>query len=64
MTREENYYRTVEYGYPEYILCNVSLLPATWSKYRGELEDLINHIKPLPMVVVPQKGSTVLVINI
>jgi len=41
MTREENYYRTVEYGYPEYILCNVSLLPATWSKYRGELEDLV-----------------------
>jgi uroporphyrinogen decarboxylase len=41
MTHEENYYRTVEYRNPEYIICSVGMLPATWSKYRGELEDLV-----------------------
>lgn len=41
MTREENYYRTVEFRYPEYIICTVSLLPATWSKYRDDLQDLV-----------------------
>jgi len=41
MTREENYYATVEYRNPEYIICSVSLLPATWGKYREELEELV-----------------------
>jgi hypothetical protein len=41
MTHEENYYRTIEFRNPEYIICSVSLLPATWSKYREELEDLV-----------------------
>jgi hypothetical protein len=41
MTHEENYYRTVEFRNPEYIICSVGMLPATWSKYRGELEDLV-----------------------
>jgi len=34
MTHEENYYRTVEFQEPEYIICNLSLLPATWSRYK------------------------------
>jgi len=41
MTHEENYYRTIEFRNPEYIICGVSILPATWSKYREELEDLV-----------------------
>jgi len=41
MTHEENYYRTIEFRNPEYIICNVSLMPATWSKYRDDLEDLV-----------------------
>ena len=41
MTHEENYYRTVEFRYPEWIQCSVSLMPATWSKYREDLEDIV-----------------------
>lgn len=41
MTYEENYFRTIEFRNPEYIICNVSLMPATWSKYREDLEDLV-----------------------
>jgi len=41
MTHEENYYRTIEFGTPEYIICNVSLLPATWGRYQKELEELV-----------------------
>ncbi|MFQ6042510.1 MAG: uroporphyrinogen decarboxylase family protein, partial [Candidatus Poribacteria bacterium] len=41
MTHEENYFRTIEFRYPEWIICNVSLMPATWNKYREDLEDLV-----------------------
>lgn len=41
MTHEENYFRTIEFRNPGYIICNVSLMPATWSKYREDLEDLV-----------------------
>jgi len=43
MDHEENYYRTVEFREPEYIICNVSLLAGTWSRYKGELEDLVER---------------------
>jgi len=41
MTHEENHLRTIEFRYPEWIICNVSLMPATWNKYREDLEDLV-----------------------
>ncbi|HIE29910.1 TPA: hypothetical protein EYP66_21790 [Candidatus Poribacteria bacterium] len=41
MTHEENYFRTIEFRYPEWIICNVSLMPATWNEYREDLEDLV-----------------------
>jgi uroporphyrinogen decarboxylase len=41
ITHEENYFRTIEFRYPEWIICNVSLMPATWNKYREDLEDLV-----------------------
>lgn len=44
MTSEENYLRAVEFRNPEWIPCSVSLLAATWAKYREALEDiLIRH---------------------
>jgi hypothetical protein len=41
MTNEENYYRTVEFRYPEWIPCSVGLMQATWNKYREDLEDIV-----------------------
>lgn len=41
MTYEENYYRTIDFRCPEYIIGTVGFLPATWSRYREELENLI-----------------------
>ncbi len=37
----ENYLRAVEYRYPAWIPVVVSLMPATWRKYREELEDVV-----------------------
>ena len=41
MTEEENYFRTIEFRYPEWIVTQVSLMPATWKKYREALEDIV-----------------------
>ena len=41
MTNEENYLRTIEFREPEWIQCTVSLMPATWARYREELEDIV-----------------------
>ncbi len=41
MTHEENYYRTIEFRYPEYIIGRVGMLPAAWGKYKEDLEDLV-----------------------
>ena len=36
-----NYLRTIAFDSPEWTPCRVSLLPATWMKYREEIEDLV-----------------------
>ena len=41
MTQEENYYRAVEFRFPEWIPIQVSLLPATWQTYREALEEIV-----------------------
>lgn len=41
MTPEENCFRTMEFRYPEWIVTSVSLMPATWRKYREALEDIV-----------------------
>ena len=43
MDNRENYLRAVEFHYPEWIPCRVGLMPATWKKYREELEELVLH---------------------
>jgi len=55
MNVRENYLRTVEFGCPEWIPCAVGLMPATWKKYREDLEDLVlRH----PSIFGPyQKGA-------
>ena len=37
----EDMLKAALFDYPEYIPVNVSFLPATWMKYRLELDDLI-----------------------
>jgi len=41
MTDEENYLKTIEFRRPDWIPCSVSLMPATWAKYREDLEDIV-----------------------
>ena len=41
MDHQENYLRTIEFRYPEWIPVSVSLLPGAWAKYREDLEDLV-----------------------
>jgi hypothetical protein len=41
MTREENYFRAIEFRNPAWIPVSVSLMPATWSKYREDLEEIV-----------------------
>ena len=55
MTNEENYLRTIEFRYPEWIHCTVALMPGTWARYREDLEDLVvRH----PIIFGPyKKGS-------
>ena len=36
----DNYLRAAQFQRPKWIPCSVGLLPATWKKYRQELEDL------------------------
>ena len=37
----ENYLRTVEFRYPQWMLCRVGLMQATWHRYREALEELV-----------------------
>ena len=41
MDHEENYLRTIEFRHPELIPISMSLMPATWAKYREDLEDVV-----------------------
>ncbi len=41
MTNDENYLRAVEFRRPEWIPVNISIMPATWQKYREALEDVV-----------------------
>ena len=41
MTHEENYFRAIEFRRPAWIPVRVSLMPATWSKYREALEEIV-----------------------
>jgi uroporphyrinogen decarboxylase len=36
-----NYLKTIYFDHPEWTICNVSLMPATWMKYRGDLEEIV-----------------------
>ncbi len=47
--RVENFLRTVEFRYPEWIPCVVSIMPATWVKYEKEVEKIaLEHPKFFP----------------
>lgn len=47
--RVENYLRTVNFQNPRWIPCSVSIMPATWRKYREALEEIIlRHPKIFP----------------
>ncbi len=51
----ENYLRTVQFERPERMPCNVSLMPATWQRYREDLEEIVlEHPRLFPGY---QKGS-------
>ncbi len=51
----ENYLRTVQFERPERMPCNVSLMPATWQRYREDLEKIVlEHPRLFPGY---QKGS-------
>lgn len=41
MDPQENYWRAVEFRHPERVPVRVSLMPATWKKYRRSLEALV-----------------------
>lgn len=41
MTHEENYFRAIEFRSPAWIPVRVSLMPATWRKYREALEEIV-----------------------
>jgi len=50
-----NYLKTLYFDYPEWTICNVSLMPATWLKYRERLEEIVlAHPRIFPGYV---KGS-------
>jgi uroporphyrinogen decarboxylase len=36
-----NYLKTLYFDHPEWTICNVSLMPATWMKYRRDLEEIV-----------------------
>lgn len=47
--RVENYIKTVEFKNPRWVPCRVGIMPATWRKYREELEEIIlSHPKIFP----------------
>ena len=39
--RAVNYLKTIQFDYPEWTICSVGLMPATWMKYGGDLEELV-----------------------
>jgi len=41
MTIRENYLRAVEYHYPQWIPCQISLAPILWNIYREDLETIV-----------------------
>jgi|YNPNPStandDraft_1061719.scaffolds.fasta_scaffold28041_2 hypothetical protein len=50
-----NYLKTIYFDYPEWTPCHVSLMPATWMKYREALEEIVlAHPRIFPGYV---KGS-------
>lgn len=47
--RTENFLRAAEFRYPEWIPCVVSIMPATWIKYKEEVEKIVlEHPKLFP----------------
>jgi len=45
----ENFLRAVEFRYPQWIPCVVSIIPATWIKHKGEVEKIVlEHPKLFP----------------
>ena len=44
MNHRENWLRAVEYRYPEWIPCHVSIYPLNWRAYREELSHGENGI--------------------
>jgi len=41
LSQEENRFRAIEFRTPAWLHVAVSLMPATWSKYREDLEDIV-----------------------
>ena len=41
MTHDENYWRSVNFEHPEWIIARISLMPATWRRYRRDLEAIV-----------------------
>lgn len=41
LSREENYYRAIEFKGPETVPVTVSVMPATWAKYREAIEEIV-----------------------
>lgn len=41
MTREENYFKAIQFDKPEWIPISVRIMPATWSRYREALEEIV-----------------------
>ena len=37
----ENYLRTVECRHPRWLICRIGLMPATWHRYREDLDELV-----------------------
>lgn len=51
-----NFLKAMYFDYPEWIPCNVGIMPATWMKYREDLEEIVlSHPHIFPDYV---KGST------
>ncbi|MCL2518824.1 MAG: hypothetical protein FWF15_09700, partial [Oscillospiraceae bacterium] len=41
MTYRENYIRTITFNYPKWLEYNITLIPAMWAVYKGELEEIV-----------------------
>jgi len=52
---KENYVKTLEFRYPEWIPCSVGFSPATWKRYREKLENIVDR-HPL-IFGTDEKGS-------